>query len=154
MSGDRHNVTSHSVIEHRKYRGPVSVTIYSYWYHLTFSRVPFTGANQCHYVMQFTPARAAFLLSRGCFSLDFFPHFYRIYRYFPYPHLPPSEKHLMPSPTGMQIYDTQGHRLYLTGSERAAFRQAAEAAPREVRTYCWTLGFFAHPPSCGARHET
>ncbi len=24
----------------------------------------------------------------------------------------------MPSPTGMQIYDPQGHRLYLTGSER------------------------------------
>ena len=46
----------------------------------------------------------------------------------------------MPSPTGMQIYDPQGHRLYLTGSERAAFRTAAEAAPREVRTYCWTFG--------------
>ena len=45
----------------------------------------------------------------------------------------------MPSPTGMQIYDTQGHRLYLTGSERATFRTAVEAAPREVRTYCWTL---------------
>ena len=39
----------------------------------------------------------------------------------------------------MQIYDRQGHRLYLTGSERAAFRTAAAAAPREVRTYCWTL---------------
>ena len=35
----------------------------------------------------------------------------------------------MPSPTGMQIYDPHGHRLYLTGSERAAFRTAAEAAP-------------------------
>ena len=45
----------------------------------------------------------------------------------------------MPSPTGMQMYDRQGHRLYLTGSERTAFRTAAEAAPREVRTYCWTL---------------
>ena len=45
----------------------------------------------------------------------------------------------MSSPTGMQIYDTQGHRLSLTGSERAAFRQATEAAPREVRTSCWTL---------------
>ena len=45
----------------------------------------------------------------------------------------------MPSPPGMQIYDTQGHRLSLTGSERAAFRPAAEAAPREVRTSCWTL---------------
>ncbi len=36
--------------------------------------------------------------------------------------------------TGMQICDPQGHRLYLTGSERTAFRHAAEAAPREVRT--------------------
>ena len=35
----------------------------------------------------------------------------------------------MPSPTGMQIYDPQGHRLYLTGSERAAFRTAAEPPP-------------------------
>ena len=53
----------------------------------------------------------------------------------------------MPSPTGMQIYDPQGHRLYLTGSERAAFRQAAEAAPREVRTYCWTLLYTGCRPS-------
>ena len=55
----------------------------------------------------------------------------------------------MPSPTGMQIYDTQGHRLYLTGSERAAFRTAAEAAPREVRTYCWTLLYTGCRPSEG-----
>ena len=53
----------------------------------------------------------------------------------------------MRSPTGMQIYDTQGHRLYLTGSERAAFRTAAEAAPREVRTYCWTLLYTGCRPS-------
>ncbi len=53
--------------------------------------------------------------------------------------LPPSARHPLPSPTGMQLYDSQGHRLYLTSSERAAFRSAAEAAPREVRTYCWTL---------------
>ena len=53
----------------------------------------------------------------------------------------------MPSPTGMQIYDPQGHRLYLTGSERAAFRSAAEAAPREVRTYCWTLLYTGCRPS-------
>jgi len=32
------------------------------------------------------------------------------------------------SPTGMRLYDTQGHRLYLTGSERDAFRGAAERA--------------------------
>ena len=53
----------------------------------------------------------------------------------------------MPSPTGMQIYDRQGHRLYLTGSERAAFRTAAEAAPREVRTYYWTLLYTGCRPS-------
>ena len=53
----------------------------------------------------------------------------------------------MPSPTGMQIYDPHGHRLYLTGSERAAFRTAAEAAPREVRTYCWTLLYTGCRPS-------
>ena len=53
----------------------------------------------------------------------------------------------MPSPTGMQIYDLHGHRLYLTGSERAAFRTAAEAAPREVRTYCWTLLYTGCRPS-------
>ena len=53
----------------------------------------------------------------------------------------------MPSPTGMQIYYPQGHRLYLTGSERAAFRTAAEAAPREVRTYCWTLLYTGCRPS-------
>ena len=44
-----------------------------------------------------------------------------------------------PSPTGMRLYDTQGHHLYLTGLERDAFRGAAEQAPREVRTYCHTL---------------
>ena len=53
----------------------------------------------------------------------------------------------MPSPAGRQIYDPQGHRLYLTGSERAAFRTAAEAAPREVCTYCWTLLYTGCRPS-------
>ena len=43
------------------------------------------------------------------------------------------------SPTGMRLYDIQGHRLYLTSSERDAFRRAAEQAPRAVRTYCHTL---------------
>jgi integrase/recombinase XerD len=46
---------------------------------------------------------------------------------------------MQPSPTGMRLYDTQGHRLYLTGSERDDFRRAAEKFPREVRTYCHTL---------------
>ena len=49
--------------------------------------------------------------------------------------------------TGMQLYDTHGHRLYLTGAERAAFRAAAARAPREVRTYCWTLLYTGCRPS-------
>jgi integrase/recombinase XerD len=52
-----------------------------------------------------------------------------------------------PSPTGMRLYDTQGHRLYLTSSERDAFRRAAEQAPREVRTYCHTLLYTGCRPS-------
>ena len=48
---------------------------------------------------------------------------------------------------GMRLYDTQGHRLYLTGSERDAFREAAEQAPREVRTYCHTLLYTGCRPS-------
>jgi integrase/recombinase XerD len=51
------------------------------------------------------------------------------------------------APTGMQLYDAQGHRLYLTASERDAFRKAAEKAPREVRTYCHTLLYTGCRPS-------
>jgi hypothetical protein len=58
--------------------------------------------------------------------------------------LPRDARHPMAHTTGMQIYDPHGHRLYLTGSERAAFRAAAETAPREVRTYCWTLLYTGH----------
>src|SRR5687767_6806261 len=54
---------------------------------------------------------------------------------------------MQPPPTGMRLYDTQGHRLYLTGSEREAFRKAAEQAPREVRTYCHTLLYTGCRPS-------
>jgi integrase/recombinase XerD len=54
---------------------------------------------------------------------------------------------MQPSPTGMRLYDIQGHRLYLTSSERDAFRQAAEKAPREVRTYCHTLLYTGCRPS-------
>jgi integrase len=50
-------------------------------------------------------------------------------------------------PTGMRLYDTQGQRLYLTGSERDDFRDAAEQAPREVRTYCHTLLYTGCRPS-------
>src|ERR687888_204230 len=52
-----------------------------------------------------------------------------------------------PFQTGMRLYDTQGHRLYLTSSERDAFRRAAEQAPREVRTYCHTLLYTGCRPS-------
>jgi len=54
---------------------------------------------------------------------------------------------MQPSPTGMRLYDTQGHRLYLTGSERDDFRRAAEKATREVRTYCHTLLYTGCRPS-------
>jgi integrase len=40
---------------------------------------------------------------------------------------------------GMQLYDDDGQRKYLTPGERDAFLKAAEAAPREVRTFCCTL---------------
>jgi integrase len=50
-------------------------------------------------------------------------------------------------PSGMRLYDTQGHRLYLTGSERDAFRRAAENASRDVRTYCHTLLYTGCRPS-------
>ncbi len=39
---------------------------------------------------------------------------------------------------GMQLYDDDGQRKYLTPGERDAFLEAAEAAPREVRTVCGT----------------
>jgi len=47
----------------------------------------------------------------------------------------------------MRLYDTTGHRLYLTSSERDTFRRAAEQAPREVRTYCHTLLYTGCRPS-------
>ena len=55
--------------------------------------------------------------------------------------------HVMHPPTGMQLYDPHGHRLYLTASEREAFRKAAEKAPRDVRTYCHTLLYTGCRPS-------
>ncbi len=41
----------------------------------------------------------------------------------------------------MELFDTQGRRLYLTAEERTAFLEAAKAAPREVRTFCLVLAF-------------
>src|ERR1051325_3195628 len=41
--------------------------------------------------------------------------------------------------TGMQLYDAEGRRLYLTEDERRAFVTAAAKAPREVRTFCGVL---------------
>jgi integrase/recombinase XerD len=37
------------------------------------------------------------------------------------------------------LHDRQGHRLYLTTEERAAFLAAAQHFPREVRTFCVLL---------------
>jgi integrase/recombinase XerD len=42
-------------------------------------------------------------------------------------------------PPAMRLYDASGRRLYLTSSERALFRKAAEESPREVRTFALTL---------------
>ncbi len=39
----------------------------------------------------------------------------------------------------MDLYDTQGRRLYLTAEERRAFLAAAKDAPRAVRTFCLVL---------------
>jgi integrase/recombinase XerD len=39
----------------------------------------------------------------------------------------------------MQLYDPNGHRKYLTPSERQDFIQASESAIRQVRTFCGTL---------------
>src|SRR3954454_10848732 len=44
-----------------------------------------------------------------------------------------------PSPQGMQLYDAEGRRLYLTEEERRAFIAAAAKASREVRTFCGVL---------------
>src|SRR3954468_25039231 len=41
--------------------------------------------------------------------------------------------------TGMQLFDAEGHRFYLTEDERRAFLAAAAKAPREVRTFCGVL---------------
>ena len=36
----------------------------------------------------------------------------------------------------MQLFDSQGRRLYFTDDERKAFLIAARKAPREVRSFC------------------
>jgi integrase/recombinase XerD len=41
--------------------------------------------------------------------------------------------------TGMQLYDAEDRRLYLTEEERRAFIAAAATAPRAVRTLCGVL---------------
>jgi integrase len=42
---------------------------------------------------------------------------------------------------GMQLYDDDGQRKYLTPGERDAFLKAAEDAPREVRAFCGALAY-------------
>ncbi len=39
------------------------------------------------------------------------------------------------------LYETNGHRKYLTLEERERFLKAAETFPREVRTFCATLAY-------------
>jgi integrase/recombinase XerD len=41
----------------------------------------------------------------------------------------------------MNLYDQDGQRKYLTPDEREEFLRAAQAAPREVRTFCTTLAY-------------
>jgi integrase/recombinase XerD len=40
----------------------------------------------------------------------------------------------------MQLFDAAGERKYITPHQRQIFLQAAEQAPPEVHTFCWTLG--------------
>jgi integrase/recombinase XerD len=41
--------------------------------------------------------------------------------------------------TELGLYDTRGHRKYLTAAERTVFMTAAEEVPREVRSLCGLL---------------
>jgi integrase len=43
------------------------------------------------------------------------------------------------SPALPGLHDRDGHRLYLTAAERAAFLTAAQEFPREVRSFCTLL---------------
>jgi integrase/recombinase XerD len=40
----------------------------------------------------------------------------------------------------MQLFDATGERKYLTPDQRQTFLRAAEKAPADVYTFCWTLG--------------
>jgi integrase len=42
---------------------------------------------------------------------------------------------------GLQLYDTQGQRKYLTAEERARFLAASEQAPIKIRTLCLVLAY-------------
>ena len=41
----------------------------------------------------------------------------------------------------MELFDPQGHRLYLTAKERGAFIETANNAGREVRAFCLVLAY-------------
>lgn len=45
------------------------------------------------------------------------------------------------SATVMQLYDSAGHRKYLTPSERDQFLRAAASAPPRVQTFCGVLAY-------------
>jgi integrase len=45
------------------------------------------------------------------------------------------------SPEGVQLYDNDGRRKYLTADERKRFLAAAERAARETRTFCMVLAY-------------
>lgn len=41
----------------------------------------------------------------------------------------------------MRLYDSRGHRKYLTPGEQRGFIEAAQNAPEKVRTFCETLAY-------------
>lgn len=45
------------------------------------------------------------------------------------------------SQEGLQLYDAEGRRKYMTADERTRFLAAAEQAPRETRTFCLLLAY-------------
>jgi integrase/recombinase XerD len=54
----------------------------------------------------------------------------------------PAPRDVKVSPAGgMQLFDPNGARKYLTVAERDRFLKAAELAPREARTLCMTLAW-------------
>lgn len=52
-----------------------------------------------------------------------------------------SRSHASEAGTVSFLYDPEGHRKYLTASERSAFLDAAARCPTDVRTFCRVLAY-------------